>query len=99
MNDIIAVDAEKVRKYQMFMAYFLELDKHPKNVLYESKEKDPYKRMCGDLAQGYEIDWVQFPYLLVNEFGKTEHIDNFEQRHPNFAEDIQQARNLLGTIQ
>lgn len=98
MNDIIAVDAEKVRKYQMLMAYFLELDKHPKNVLYESKEKDSYKRMCIDLAQGYEMDKIS-PTLMVNEFGKIEHVDSFEQRHPNFAEDIQQARNLLGTIQ
>ena len=98
MSDI-TIDAEQAKKYQMLAAAFAEADKHPKNVMYEPKEKDPYKRMCMDLAQGYEMDWVQFPYLLVNEFGKTEHIDNFEKRHPNFAEDIQQARNLLGTIQ
>lgn len=96
MSDTIQVDAEQVQKYQALMAPFIEADKHPKNVMYEPKEKDPYKRMCMDLAQGYEMDKIS-PTLLVNEFGKLEHIDSFEQRHPNFAEDIQQARNLFST--
>lgn len=102
MSDIkvgdITIDAEQVQKYQMLMTPFAEADKHPKNVMYEPKEKDPYKRMCMDLAQGYEMNKIS-PTLIVNEFGKPEHIDSFEQRHPNFAADIQQARNSFSTRQ
>ncbi len=100
MSDIkvgdITIDAEQAKKYQMLMSAFAEVDKHPKNVMVEPKEKDHYKRMCMDLAQGYEMDKIS-PTLLVNEFGKPEHIDSFEKRHPNFAADIQQARNLFST--
>lgn len=85
------IDAEEYKKYQMLLKPLLEVDRHPKNILIESKVTDAYKRMCIDLAQGYEMDWVSFPYLIINEFGKTEHIDSFEKRHPNFAEDVSQA--------
>ena len=94
----ITIDAEQVQKYQMLNATFAEVDKHPKNVMYESEEKDPYKRMCMCLAQGYEMDKIS-PTLSVNEFGKPESISSFEQRHPNFAEDIQQVGNLFSTRQ
>ena len=86
----VSVDAEKINMHNTLMEAFAEVDKRPKNCFKDTEEKDPYKRMCIQLALGYVMDNVG-TNLIINEFGEEEHIDIFKQRHPNFEEDIKQA--------
>lgn len=58
-----------------------------------------YKHMCFHLAQGYEMDWVTYPFIIVNEFGEGEHIDAFNRRHPNFAQDVEEYRKNMNNKQ
>lgn len=69
-----------------------KIDSKPKNLLLLQDKGREYESMCLQLAQGYELDYISFPYIIVNEFGKGEHIDNFNRRHPKFAEDIENYR-------
>lgn len=85
----VSVDAEKIQMHNTLINAFADVDKRPKNCFHETEEKDPYKRMCLQLALGYEIGNVG-TNLIINEFGEEEHIDLFKQRHPNFEEDIKQ---------
>ena len=74
------------------------VDSKPKNIFFPVEKGKEYESMCIQLAQGYEIDWISFPYIICNEFGKGEHIDSFNRRHPNFAEDIRNAQHKHNKI-
>ena len=68
------------------------IDSQPKNMCFPVPKGEEYKHMCMSLAQGYEIDWVDYyAEIIVNEFGEPESFDSFKKRHPNFAEDIENA--------
>ena len=78
--------------YDAMIKLAANVDSQPKNVAFPIPKGEEYKHMCMSLAQGYEIDWVDhYARIMINEFGKPEHFDHFQKRHPNFAEDIQNA--------
>ncbi len=78
--------------YYLFIRTAGMSDTQPKNnFLSPAPPGEEYKHMCMSLAQGYELDWITFPIILVNEFGEPEHIDSFYKRHPNFDEDVSNA--------
>lgn len=58
-------------------------------VIKHELEKDPYKRMCLSVAEGYEVD--RNGCEIFNEFGKIESYDSFLKRHPTFAADVKKA--------
>lgn len=72
-----------------------QIDSKPKNILFPKEKGKEYEHMCFMLAQGYELDWIAFPFIICNEFGEGEHIDSFNRRHPKFAEDVKNIDLLL----
>lgn len=81
--------------YKAMVEMFAQIDSRPKNIFIQIPKGEEYKHMCMSLAQGYEIDWVNhYAQIMVNEFGKHESFESFKKRHPNFAQDIEDCRNM-----
>lgn len=79
------------KEFALYKAYIdmaAKIDSKPKNQFFVHEKGSGYKHMCIQLAQGYEIDRIHNPYIICNEFGEEEHIDDFRRRHPNFEEDV-----------
>ena len=85
--------------YKAMVEMFAQIDSRPKNILIQIPKGEEYKHMCFQLAQGYEMDWVTYPFIIVNEFGEGEHIDAFNRRHPNFAQDVEEYRKNMNNKQ
>lgn len=78
--------------YQAMLQHAAIVDSQPKNVTLPIPKGEEYKHMCMSLAQGYEMDWINYhAQIMVNEFGNPESFDSFKERHPKFAEDIRNA--------
>ena len=88
-------DEEMLAYHKALIEMGTLVDSQPKNITMPIPKGEEYKHMCFQLAQGYELDWITFPYIIVNEFGEGEHIDAFNRRHPNFAQDIVDCRNMM----
>ncbi len=80
-----------MQHYAHLMVCAAMADKLPKNIVRSQRDKDAYKKMCIQLAQGYELEFLCYPTLIRNEFGEAEYIQAFKHRHPNFDKDIKQA--------
>lgn len=83
-----------INYYKALIEHSALVDSMPKNEgksMINNLKGNEYKKLCMQLAEGYEMDWIVPHYILCNEFGKPEHIDAFKRRHPNFAEDIRKA--------
>ena len=84
---------EEIMAYdKMIIEMCSQVDSKSKNIFMPIPKGEEYRYMCFQLAQGYEMDYITFPYILVNEFGEGEHVDSFNSRHPNFAQDISDCR-------
>ncbi len=84
---------EEIMAYdKMIIEMCSQVDPKSKNIFMPIPKGEEYRYMCFQLAQGYEMDYISFPYILVNEFGEGEHVDSFNSRHPNFAQDISDCR-------
>lgn len=89
------VELDACRLFDFLYQMAAAVDNQPKNAFFSEIPKgEEYKHMCISLFQGYEMDWVTWPDIMVNEFGEAEHYDDFLKRHPNFGEDIRNAFNL-----
>ena len=92
------INENVIAYYKAIIEMSKQVDSRSKNFIMPISKGEEYKHMCFQLAQGYEIDWVSFPFIIINEFGENEHIDNFNCRHPNFAEDIENIKSLLNNL-
>lgn len=89
------MDGQKEAFYKATIELCAQIDSRSKNIIMPIPKGEEYRHMCFQLAQGYEMDYITFPYIIVNEFGKGEHIDAFNRRHPNFAQDIADCRKMI----
>ena len=85
-------DEEMMAYHKAMIEMCAQVDSQPKNTFMPIPKGEEYKHMCFQLAQGYEMDYIHFHDIIVNEFGEGEHIDAFNRRHPNFAQDIMDCR-------
>ena len=93
------IDKDVIAYHKAMIEMAAQVDSRSKNFTMPIPKGEEYKHMCFQLAQGYEMDWVDYPFIIVNEFGKNEHIDAFNRRHPNFAQDIEECRKNMSNIQ
>lgn len=86
----VGFDKERLKAYYETLKRFCLIDDNQKIIIHKHElEKDPYKRMCLSVAEGYDVDWSVC--TIVNEFGKIESYNSFKRRHPNFAADVKKA--------
>ena len=86
----IKFDKEWLKMHYEMLKLFGAIDDNQKIIILKHElEKDPYKRMCLSIAEGYDIDWNG--YIISNEFGEMENYDSFIKRHPTFADDVKKA--------